>query len=217
MAQILAIKVFGLTDGVDAAACHPEYACVAPDKNSVAIRACVAPDQNSVTIRACVAPDQNSVAVQMEPRVSRSGTKPGEEGAWRIRHVGACGQSGRQFLAGVSPVDSSGCHLHGCMLKNTTQTHTIYVVRQLAYSTELLHRAGQLESQQLPPPTMNQEEDLVDNSHDEQEKEWQKILECGSKSQRLSILQFFGCHVTGLSLLLIERRRVTICIARLKK
>ncbi|KAJ6865976.1 hypothetical protein NC652_037489 [Populus alba x Populus x berolinensis] len=74
--------------------------------------------------------------------------------------------------------------------------------------SRLWHRAGQLESQQLPPPTMNQEEDLVDNSHDEQEKEWQKILECGSESQRLSILQFFGCHVTGLSLLLIERRRV---------
>ena len=42
--------------------------------------------------------------------------------------------------------------------------------------SRLWHRAGQLESQQLPPPTMNQEEDLVDNSHDEQEKEWQKVL-----------------------------------------
>ncbi|KAG6742433.1 hypothetical protein POTOM_053304 [Populus tomentosa] len=46
---------------------------------------------------------------------------------------------------------------------------------------------------------MNQEEDLVDNSHDEQ------ILECGSESQKLSILQIFGCHITRLSLLLIER------------
>ncbi|KAJ6865983.1 hypothetical protein NC652_037496 [Populus alba x Populus x berolinensis] len=34
--------------------------------------------------------------------------------------------------------------------------------------SRLWHGAGQLESQQLPPPTMNQEEDLVDNSHDEQ-------------------------------------------------
>ncbi|KAG6742438.1 hypothetical protein POTOM_053309 [Populus tomentosa] len=32
------------------------------------------------------------------------------------------------------------------------------------------------------------------------------ILECGSKSRRLSILQIFGCHIAGLSLLLIERR-----------
>ncbi|KAJ6865978.1 hypothetical protein NC652_037491 [Populus alba x Populus x berolinensis] len=40
--------------------------------------------------------------------------------------------------------------------------------------SRLWHGAGQLESQQLPPPTRNQEEDLVDNSHDEQEKEWQK-------------------------------------------
>uniref|UniRef100_A0A2K1X245 Uncharacterized protein n=1 Tax=Populus trichocarpa TaxID=3694 RepID=A0A2K1X245_POPTR len=31
------------------------------------------------------------------------------------------------------------------------------------------------------------------------------ILECGSESRRLSILQIFGCHITGLSLLLIER------------
>jgi len=30
------------------------------------------------------------------------------------------------------------------------------------------------------------------------------ILECGSESRRLSILQIFGCHITGLSLLLIE-------------
>jgi hypothetical protein len=28
------------------------------------------------------------------------------------------------------------------------------------------------------------------------------ILECGSESQRLSILQISGCHITGLSLLL---------------
>ncbi|KAJ6859934.1 hypothetical protein NC651_036300 [Populus alba x Populus x berolinensis] len=42
--------------------------------------------------------------------------------------------------------------------------------------SRLWHGAGQLESQQLPPPTMNQEEDLVDNSHDEQVKEWQKVL-----------------------------------------
>jgi hypothetical protein len=36
--------------------------------------------------------------------------------------------------------------------------------------SRLWHRAGQLESQQLPPPTMNQEEEA------EQEKEWQKVL-----------------------------------------
>ncbi|KAG6736481.1 hypothetical protein POTOM_060745 [Populus tomentosa] len=42
--------------------------------------------------------------------------------------------------------------------------------------SRLWHGAGQLESQQLPHPTMNQEEDLVDNSHDEQVKEWQKVL-----------------------------------------
>ncbi|KAJ6865960.1 hypothetical protein NC652_037479 [Populus alba x Populus x berolinensis] len=42
--------------------------------------------------------------------------------------------------------------------------------------SRLWHGARQLESQQLPPPTMNQEEDLVDNSHDEQVKEWQKVL-----------------------------------------
>ncbi|KAG6742428.1 hypothetical protein POTOM_053299 [Populus tomentosa] len=42
--------------------------------------------------------------------------------------------------------------------------------------SRLWHGAEQLESQQLPPPTMNQEEDLVDNPHDEQVKEWQKVL-----------------------------------------
>jgi len=81
--------------------------------------------------------------------------------------VGACGHAGRRFFAGFSPVDSSGCPLHDGMFKNTfgellflslDQTpslsrtssdtscwvipelkHTsIYVVRQLAYSTELL-------------------------------------------------------------------------------
>jgi hypothetical protein len=36
------------------------------------------------------------------------------------------------------------------------------------------------------------------------------ILECGSESQRLSILQIFGCHITGLSLLLVERRWVNL-------
>jgi len=42
--------------------------------------------------------------------------------------------------------------------------------------SRLWYRARQLASQQLPPPTMNQEEDPVDNSHDEREKEWQKVL-----------------------------------------
>ncbi|KAH8484573.1 hypothetical protein H0E87_028881, partial [Populus deltoides] len=36
--------------------------------------------------------------------------------------------------------------------------------------SRLWHRARQLESQQLPPPTMNQEDEA------EQEMEWQKVL-----------------------------------------
>lgn len=36
------------------------------------------------------------------------------------------------------------------------------------------------------------------------------ILECGSESRRLSILQIFGCHIAGLSLLLIERRQLYV-------
>ncbi|KAJ6859921.1 hypothetical protein NC651_036291 [Populus alba x Populus x berolinensis] len=42
--------------------------------------------------------------------------------------------------------------------------------------SRLWHGAGQLESQQLPPPTMNQEEDLVNMFHARQEMEWQKTL-----------------------------------------
>jgi hypothetical protein len=86
---------------------------------------------------------------------------------WTSAHVSACGHAGRRFFAGFSKVDSSGCPLHYGMFKNTfgelgflslDQTpslsrtssdtscwviqaikHThIYVVRQLAYSTELL-------------------------------------------------------------------------------
>ncbi|KAJ6859928.1 hypothetical protein NC651_036297 [Populus alba x Populus x berolinensis] len=40
----------------------------------------------------------------------------------------------------------------------------------------LWHRAGQLESQQLPRPTMNQEEELANMLHAQQEMEWQKTL-----------------------------------------
>lgn len=36
------------------------------------------------------------------------------------------------------------------------------------------------------------------------------ILDCGSESRRLSILQIFGCHIAGLSLLLIERRQLYV-------
>ncbi|KAG6741311.1 hypothetical protein POTOM_054544 [Populus tomentosa] len=67
--------------------------------------------------------------------------------------------------------------------------------------SRLWHRAGQLESQQLPPPTMNQEEDLVDNSMmssvcicSSLQGLHLQILECGSESHRLSILQIFGCN-----------------------
>ena len=42
--------------------------------------------------------------------------------------------------------------------------------------SRLWHRAGQLESQQLPPPTMNQEEELANMLHAQQEMEWQKTL-----------------------------------------
>jgi len=42
--------------------------------------------------------------------------------------------------------------------------------------SRLCHRAGQLESQQLPPPTMNQEEELANMLHAQQEMEWQKTL-----------------------------------------
>ncbi|KAJ6865948.1 hypothetical protein NC652_037467 [Populus alba x Populus x berolinensis] len=42
--------------------------------------------------------------------------------------------------------------------------------------SRLCHRAGQLESQQLPPPTMNEEEELVNMFHAKQEMEWQKTL-----------------------------------------
>ena len=38
---------------------------------------------------------------------------------WTSARAGACEHAGRRFLAGLSPVDSSGCYLHGCMLKNT--------------------------------------------------------------------------------------------------
>jgi hypothetical protein len=42
--------------------------------------------------------------------------------------------------------------------------------------SRLWHGAGQLESQQLPRPTMNQEEELVNMFHARQEMEWQKTL-----------------------------------------
>ena len=42
--------------------------------------------------------------------------------------------------------------------------------------SRLCHRARQLESQQLPRPTMNEEEELVNKFHAKQEKEWQKTL-----------------------------------------
>jgi len=42
--------------------------------------------------------------------------------------------------------------------------------------SRLWHRAGQLESQHLPRPTMNEEEELVNKFHAKQEMEWQKTL-----------------------------------------
>ena len=42
--------------------------------------------------------------------------------------------------------------------------------------SRLWHRAWQLESQQLPPPTMNEEEELVNMFHAKQEMERQKML-----------------------------------------
>jgi|UniRef100_A0A3N7H4L4 hypothetical protein len=42
--------------------------------------------------------------------------------------------------------------------------------------SRLWYRAGQLESQQLPPPTMNQEEEMVNMFHAKQEMEWQNTL-----------------------------------------
>jgi hypothetical protein len=55
--------------------------------------------------------------------------------------------------------------------------------------SRLWHGAGQLESQQLPRPTMNQEEELVNMFHARQEMEWQKTL-------------ISNCFTTGLEIAL---------------
>ena len=54
--------------------------------------------------------------------------------------------------------------------------------------SRLWHRAWQLESQQLPPPTMNEEEELVNAK---QEKEWQKVLISTCFTSGLQIALYF--------------------------
>jgi predicted permease len=57
--------------------------------------------------------------------------------------------------------------------------------------SRLWYRAGQLESQQLPPPTMNQEEEMVNMFHAKQEMEWQNTLISNCFTSALSIALHF--------------------------
>jgi hypothetical protein len=103
--------------------------------------------------------------------------KPPANATPPLKNLNKPSQSFQEFLINSFLVFSSFiAHSIGKPMENGARVIMGFILSVPESVSRLWYRAGQLESQQLPRPPMNEEEELANMLHAQQDMEWQRTL-----------------------------------------